>query len=199
MNFIILALSTLLLTGPLTAKTVHVNFTGVVDDVNMRTLKHKLTYHVTKGHDIILNFNTPGGYLSSGFMFLRAFERLQKRGNIYCNASDNVISMGMVIFIHCNKRLSTNPKARMLHHNVGFYSREKLTAPIIEEYHEELKQMDKEFSDKFVEVTKMDPDLMKFLRDTDTFKSAEQMEKIAPCMFNLIKVKGTWINKKGCK
>lgn len=198
MNLALLFFTGLLLSGPLEAKTVHVDFSGVVQNPNMRVLKHKLRYHVAKGNDIILNFDTPGGYVHVGESFIREFKRLQEKGNIYCNAKKNVISMGMIIFINCKKRLFTNPKARMLHHNVGFSTFEKLTAPILEEYYEELKAMDYEYSKKFVEVTKMDWDLMKFFRDTDTIKSAKEMDKLAPCMFNLVKKKGRWVKKKGC-
>jgi len=188
----------LLTTSLVSAKTVNLDLTGPVTEESMWILKFKLRYHINIGDVVYLNIDSPGGEVLAGQMFIAELIKLQKRGRIYCVAKDKVISMAMMVFINCDNRIGENPKARMLHHNPLFGYRGYLNVPIMEEFIRQLKELSDAADNKFLQVSKMEKNYMEFLRDTDTVLPASRMRVVAPCLFNLKKIRGVWRKRIGC-
>ena len=111
---IVLALLALLASTAANAKTTHLRLSAEIDDNVADDLVTAIADAPSaKGDAIVIEFNSPGGEVDSGFRIAKAIERYPR--HVACIIDGEADSMASYVFESCDTRAMTKRSLIMIH------------------------------------------------------------------------------------
>lgn len=144
---------------------------------------------VTKPIDIVIN--SPGGSVTSGFLFINQMEAAKGLGaTIRCFVPNLAASMAFQILVHCSERYTLD-RAFLLYHRVrvvlggGLFSTgETVTSPMAKALAVDLGRMDQVIFNECLAVLNMPYHAVSYHFEHETFHVGQTMATEAPGFIN---------------
>lgn len=163
---------------------------GVIQQGNIMPLATKMLLMADQGKLLVdLIINSPGGSVTTGFLFINAMEEAKARGlHIRCFVPEVAASMAFGILIHCDERHALSKSFLLWHRarvSLGGFGAPPMTAPQLLVLGRDLASLDRVIFEECLDALGMTEKLVRYHFEAETLHVGSILGQLAPSFIRI--------------